>query len=570
MRSDRQNAYLRCWLVTAIAHVLMLAGLPGCGTDSPGPAARDAGFADARVPDVGRPDAEVVDPGAPDAEVDPSGPDAGDHAGPDVGEPSGPDVGEPSGPDVGAEPGADAGTVHVYLLAGQSNMLGHGLSTELSAPFDSPQDDVLLWHDDTLGWNSLQVGSGKFVDGFGPELSFGRAMADARPAERIVLIKHAVGNTNLAYDWKPDTGPQYQAFSSKVAAALRALAERNLTYKIDGFVWMQGESDTFNLADAQAHEANLQAFVARVRSDFDAPALPFVLGRIRKDLPNSSFPHTTVVRDAQAAVARLDSKVRMVDTDDLPPNADATHYSSQGLIMLGQRFANGFLAPKPILSVWFSPATIKNAETSTLYWTSSDTTSCIGDSGNPIATSGQIGPTTWPATRTVKISCQGQGGLVVQPATITVLTLSVWFDPPNITSDGLSTLHWSATDATSCVGDGGNPIATSGQLGPTTWPQTRTVTITCQWPGGQVAQSATITVLTMSVWFNPASIHTGGTSTLLWTSTNATSCVGDSGNPIATSGQVGPTTWPATRTVTLRCQGAGGQLARSATITVSP
>ena len=79
--------------------------------------------------------------------------------------------------------------------------------------------------------------------------------------------------------------------------------------------------------------------------------------------------------------------------------------------------------------------------------------------------------------------------------------------------------------------------------------------------GPTVAQSA-----------NPASITSGGASTLSWTSTNATLCTasGAWSGTKATSGSQSTGNLTATATYSLACTGAGGSASQSATVTVTP
>src|SRR5262245_53244180 len=90
--------------------------------------------------------------------------------------------------------------VQVLLLVGQSNMDGAPDVGELRTPYDAPQSDVWIWQDDlstNVGWTSLRggfggdsnKGSGGNGGQFGPELSFGRTLADARPESQFALIK---------------------------------------------------------------------------------------------------------------------------------------------------------------------------------------------------------------------------------------------------------------------------------------------------------------------------------------------------------------------------------------------
>jgi hypothetical protein len=73
---------------------------------------------------------------------------------------------------------------------------------------------------------------------------------------------------------------------------------------------------------------------------------------------------------------------------------------------------------------------------------------------------------------------------------------------------------------------------------------------------------------TVSLVANPASIQSGASSTLTWSSTNATGCVGANFTASGTSGStsVSPT---ATTTYSISCQGPSGSTMRSASVTVT-
>ena len=231
--------------------------------------------------------------------------------------------------------------VKVYLLAGQSNMVGSSTPTrDLPAELRIPQEDVEFYHAAGPGplqenaWVLLQPGS--TVD-FGPEVTFGRTMADLLPEERIALIKYAAGNTNLAVDWDPDSGPQYRRFKETVTAGLEALTDRGDTYEIAGMVWMQGESDSAFANMAPKYRANLTRFIARVRRDFDVPDVPIVIGRIF--LGVGSFRHAAKVRAAQVAVAERDKHASWVNLDGLSQQPAGVEFDGPGTIEMGKRFA---------------------------------------------------------------------------------------------------------------------------------------------------------------------------------------------------------------------------------------
>ena len=85
-----------------------------------------------------------------------------------------------------------------------------------------------------------------------------------------------------------------------------------------------------------------------------------------------------------------------------------------------------------------------------------------------------------------------------------------------------------------------------------------------------LSQSITIggSAPTASLTASPTTIAAGSSSTLTWSSTNATSCSGTGFTASGTSGStsVSPT---ATKTYTLTCSGRGGQATASATVTVT-
>jgi iduronate 2-sulfatase len=238
--------------------------------------------------------------------------------------------------------------LNVYLLAGQSNMLGCAESKYLPSLLQQPQADVLYYRagpmgPETDGWTSLEPGFAKTGDHFGPEITFGGDLADAMLGQPITLIKHAAGGTDLIHDWNSDdaTGKQqYPAFLHTVSAALASLDSRYQP-QIRGMVWMQGESDAFELSVALGYEQRLRDFIARVRNDIAIPNLPFVIGQIGYE--GRIWRYGAVVMQAQANVSETVPNAPLVVTSDLPILSDGSHYNASGQQALGSRFAAAML-----------------------------------------------------------------------------------------------------------------------------------------------------------------------------------------------------------------------------------
>jgi hypothetical protein len=103
-----------------------------------------------------------------------------------------------------------------------------------------------------------------------------------------------------------------------------------------------------------------------------------------------------------------------------------------------------------------------------------------------------------------------------------------------------------------------------------------TYTLTCLGAGGSAAQSAKVTVNppppTVSLTASPSTVASGASSTLEWSSKNATSCTASgawSGNE-ATSGSQATAALKSASTYTLTCSGSGGSASQSTTVSVTP
>lgn len=237
--------------------------------------------------------------------------------------------------------------VPVYLMAGQSNLVGVGDVANLTdTSFTQPFSPAPIWSRPTTDFVDLASGFDGQTVKLGPELSFGRQIV-ANTGADTYLIKYGLGATNLAEDWQTDgSGIQYNTFRDVTNRALDSFTNQGLTYQIEGLVWMQGESDTYNDAFAAAYEDNLLGFFAGVRDTF-GENLDIAVGLIRNDLPTSAV-NRELVRDAQRAVSAGDANVFLVDTDALGGSevlrpGDTTHYNADGQILLGNAFADAFV-----------------------------------------------------------------------------------------------------------------------------------------------------------------------------------------------------------------------------------
>jgi hypothetical protein len=244
--------------------------------------------------------------------------------------------------------------------------------------------------------------------------------------------------------------------------------------------------------------------------------------------------------------------------------------------------------PAPTVILAASPSKIVSGSTSELVWLSKNATACTAGGGwagaKAISGKASIAP---KSTTTITLTCTGAGGSALATAVITVTpaptpptpAVTLTATATTIPSGSSSTLKWSSKNVTSCARSGGwtGTEAASGSL--VVAPMNTTTYILACTNSAGTAQSATkITVNsaapppapTATLKAGAASISSGGSTTLTWSSTNASSCTASGGwtGTEAANGtkSVSPTT---TTTYTLDCTGSGGKALVSATVTVN-
>lgn len=263
-------------------------------------------------------------------------------------------------------------TVKVFILAGQSNMQGHGKvkaepkandgkgslgwlvkNRDTAARFKHLVDasgqwiarkDVQIWYLGRKG--NLTPGFG-FREGYiGPELGFGNVVGNALD-EPILLIKLAWGGKSLAKDFRPpssggEVGPYYKELlklTKEVLGDAKKLFPQYADRKLElvGLGWHQGWNDRVNQAFNDAYETNMANFIRDIRKDLGVPMLPFVIAETGMSGRGEKHPRALSLMKAQAAVAKHDEfhgNVAFVGTKDFyrpkdkSPSGQAYHWNS--------------------------------------------------------------------------------------------------------------------------------------------------------------------------------------------------------------------------------------------------
>ena len=242
-------------------------------------------------------------------------------------------------PDPDGKPANMREPVQVYILMGQSNMLGFGKIKGDKGSLEQAVKEKGLYPylvDDEGAWTVRQdvrnvrvMGSGtggmrQFNNEFmtitggniGPEIGIGHHVGHATKAP-VMLLKSCIGNRSLGWDLLPPGSEQYEyegkvyagykespdawdkgtepepigwyagmQYDGDVARAKEVLKDLNKyypdakRYEVAGFFWWQGDKDRYKDAHAEKYEENLVRLIQQLREDFEAPKANFVIATL--------------------------------------------------------------------------------------------------------------------------------------------------------------------------------------------------------------------------------------------------------------------------------------------------
>ncbi len=231
--------------------------------------------------------------------------------------------------------------VKLFILGGQSNMDGCGVSEELPAKYLVHPENTMTWDNSKQLWVTL--GKDSFAEKrkgkFGPEIAFSHLLARKFPDYTIAIVKTSAGGTKLWKHWLPEQ-PMYSRFLKNMENALQQLKDSGVVTEVCGMLWMQGESDAETIEWANAYENNLKILFDDVRKQTKKDDLPIVMGRISIGLLREtpwSFDFAETVQKAQEKVASADKNVFIINTNKLKTLKDNTHFNSEAQLWLGTK-----------------------------------------------------------------------------------------------------------------------------------------------------------------------------------------------------------------------------------------
>jgi len=205
----------------------------------------------------------------------------------------------------------------VFVLAGQSNMVGHA-KVAMSKNALSPQIIVLS---DNGNWEKA-VDSNVELDR-GPALFFAEKIHE-ETGKTIGLIQCAVDSSSID-QWN---GPLFDSCLEKIKKA-------NLgnDKKLAAMLFMQGESEAFNCELGWKEKFTGMVFKFRKELGFEFPVIFAQIADI------STLCYRSIQEQQESITI---SGVRMIKSDDLWVGSDL-HFNLEGYKVLGERFARSYL-----------------------------------------------------------------------------------------------------------------------------------------------------------------------------------------------------------------------------------
>ncbi len=251
--------------------------------------------------------------------------------------------------------------LRVFIFGGQSNMVGSDSKVEdikRFPPFvglEKPQEGVKFSYNigrenklTSDGWVDLQP----VRNVVGPELSFAREVSRHIDAP-LAIIKCAAGGTHLGGDWNPDEPQGFEMYPlalDLVRSSLADLDKRKIPWRIEGFMWHQGENDMFNEEYMKNYGTNLKNFLACWRRDLNLPKLKFYIGELcTKTIWGMDLrPRMYAISQGQKAVTSADPLAEYIPTAHVGVEIGGGvglhyHYGTLGQLEHGHNYATAYL-----------------------------------------------------------------------------------------------------------------------------------------------------------------------------------------------------------------------------------
>ncbi|WP_321373288.1 sialate O-acetylesterase [uncultured Draconibacterium sp.] len=219
----------------------------------------------------------------------------------------------------------------IYLLIGQSNMAGR-------APVEGADNDTLQnvflftgiaeneWEKAANPLNKYStIRKNMSMQKLGPGYHFAKTMAESDTPNPIGLVVNAKGGTKIEL-WEAGS-----TFYNEAVNRTKAAMEFGT---LKGVLWHQGEA---NASKYNAYTPKIVALIEALRTDFNMPDLPVVVGQLSEDRVKR--------KDFNKMILQLPAVIDFVGvaTTKGTSTIDSTHFDAASQQLLGRRYAQKML-----------------------------------------------------------------------------------------------------------------------------------------------------------------------------------------------------------------------------------
>lgn len=243
-------------------------------------------------------------------------------------------------------PQAYHGRMQLFILAGQSNMVGWA-----PIPEGEPTDPRIYVFGKDYRWrianhpiedatDQVDMVSENRLAGFGPAMDFAFSSLERHPDLVIGLIPCAKNSSGII-QWQRDLSDQ-----TLYGSCLKRIRAASPMGEIAGILFFQGETDAVDpiqYPDPPPYPSEWSAlfiaFITDLRNDLDQPDLPVVFAQIGSNWAPEAYPNWDFVMQQQSSLQLPMSA--MITTSDLPLH-DGIHYTTDSYRIIGRRFAEAY------------------------------------------------------------------------------------------------------------------------------------------------------------------------------------------------------------------------------------
>jgi hypothetical protein len=238
------------------------------------------------------------------------------------------------------------GQMHLFILAGQSNMVGWS-----PIPEGEPTDPRIYLFGKDYRWrianhpiedasDQVDMVSENLLAGFGPAMDFAFASLERHPDIVIGLIPCAKNSSGII-QWQRDLSDH-----SLYGSCLKRIQAASPMGEVTGILFFQGETDAADpnqYPEPPPHPSDwselFTAFVTDLRHDLSQPDLPVVFAQIGSTWAPDAYPNWDLIMQQQASLELHRSA--MITTSDLPLQ-DGIHFTVDSYRVIGRRFAEAY------------------------------------------------------------------------------------------------------------------------------------------------------------------------------------------------------------------------------------